>query len=178
MIAVYIPGLDGSGPDHWQTLWRKADPTARLIQPSSWNHPILEDWMTALDREILTGRPSILVAHSLGCLLSIHWCATRTTSIAGAFLVAPPDPQSVRFPKPLAPSFGDAPRVPMRVQTLIVSSANDPYASDAYAEGLAKDLRARHWRAGPLGHINADSGAGEWPAGKEMLRAFRASLAA
>ena len=33
--VLIVPGIDGSGPEHWQTLWERADPVrVRRVEPS------------------------------------------------------------------------------------------------------------------------------------------------
>src|SRR5262245_12003819 len=91
--TIILPGLGGSGEGHWQTLCRGSDPSAMAFQPSSWDQPKLDDWVAALDRAVASAAdPALLVAHSLACLLVAHWAARGAVPIAGAFLVAVPDP--------------------------------------------------------------------------------------
>jgi len=71
---IMLPGLGGSGVDHWQSLWERQDPCMRRFQPSSWDRPILTDWIAALERDIARSEtPPILIAHSLACQLIAHW---------------------------------------------------------------------------------------------------------
>ena len=96
---VILPGIGGSGELHWQTLWEKTNPRYRRFQPTDWNQPELNDWISALDRAIsAASKPPLLVAHSLACLLVAHWQQVSTAPVAGAFLVAVPNPQSEAFP--------------------------------------------------------------------------------
>src|SRR5918912_318125 len=37
--TIILPGLGGSGPDHWQTLWQARDPAAPGLPPAGWGHP-------------------------------------------------------------------------------------------------------------------------------------------
>ncbi len=66
MHYVIIPGINGSGQEHWQTLWQHAwGPSASRIGPSSWDNPDLDDWCVALDQAAPgTGRPG--------------WCSSPT----------------------------------------------------------------------------------------------------
>ena len=41
---LIVPGLGGSGPDHWQTRWESKLSTARRIEQADWDRPILADW--------------------------------------------------------------------------------------------------------------------------------------
>ena len=97
--VITLPGIDGSGPGHWQSLWEAADPTIRRFSPTSWSRPELHDWIDALETAVIAARtPPLLVAHSLSCLLVPSWAARSTRQAAGAVLVAPPDPLGPRFP--------------------------------------------------------------------------------
>jgi predicted alpha/beta hydrolase family esterase len=172
--VVVLPGIGGSGDAHWQSLWERRRPQLRRFQPASWDRPTLDDWVSALDRAVASSHaPPILVAHSLACLLVAHWSAISQREIAGAFLVAVPDPQSSPFPSAAA-ELGGVPEGALRFPSLIVASTSDPFSTIDYAR-----LRARQWgsrlvEVGPLGHINASSGVGEWPKGWSLLQEFLA----
>jgi uncharacterized protein len=91
---LFLPGRNGSGPQHWQTLWQAGSPGALRLQPSDWSNPELGDWMSALGRAAAAcASPPLLVAHSMGCLLSVCWATQQQSDmpISGAFLVAPPN---------------------------------------------------------------------------------------
>ncbi|MCJ2183093.1 alpha/beta hydrolase [Novosphingobium sp. 1949] len=185
MATLILPGLGGSGAAHWQSRLEAQDPSLRRFAPASWDQPEREDWIAALDRGIedarggaggSTGEPVLLVAHSLACLLVAHWAAGRAQAarVAGAFLVAPPDPDGADFPRAQAGSFVDPPQSAFPFPALVVASANDPYASLAFAERFARTRGAGFVGVGALGHINADSGLGAWDEGQRLLRAFAA----
>lgn len=176
MTMIILPGIGGSGEAHWQTIWQRADTRSLRFQPTSWDHPERSDWVRALDHAIeQRDEPTILVAHSLACLLVAHWASRSvlTRQVAGAFLVAVPDPDGPEFPHAEASTFSDAPTAPLPFPTLIVASSNDPYASFEYAEGRAHDWKAGIVEVGALGHINGASGLGSWPEGRRLLTAFR-----
>lgn len=103
--------------------------------------------------------PPLLVAHSLGCLLVAHWAGR--VPVAGALLVAPPDPNDPAFPAKAA-SFAPAPRRALPIPAIIVASSNDPYGSVDHAVALASAWGTDLAPAGALGHINGASGLGEW----------------
>jgi predicted alpha/beta hydrolase family esterase len=171
---VILPGIGGSGELHWQTRWEKSDPRYRRFQPADWNQPELKEWISALDRAVgAASKPPLLVAHSLACLLVAHWQQVSTAPVAGAFLVAVPNPQGQAFPVEAA-SFANPPLSKFRFPSLIIASANDPYGTIDYARG-----KASHWgsgivEVGNLDHINEASGLGDWPMGKALLAAFAA----
>ncbi len=165
---IVLPGIYNSGPTHWQTLWEQ-DPAFVRFTPSDWDVPTRADWVAALEAAVVVApEPPVLVAHSLACLLVPVWAAQTTLPVAGAMLVAPVDPDAEAFPEAAA-EFAEFPREPLPFPSLVVGSVNDHYASEEYARGFAADLGADFVVAGALGHINADSGLGDWPQGREFL---------
>jgi predicted alpha/beta hydrolase family esterase len=60
--------------------------------------------------------------------------------------------------------------------TVLVGSANDPYADAAFARELADDVGARFIDAGDAGHINVESGHGPWPEGSLAFAHFLSRL--
>ena len=174
---VILPGIGGSGDLHWQTRWETNEPRCRRFQPADWNRPELKDWISALDRAVAAAsKPPLLVAHSLACLLVAHWQKVSTAPVAGAFLVAVPNPQSEAFPVEAA-SFAGPPLGRFRFPSLIIASANDPYGTIEHARRKANQWGSGIVEVGELGHINEASGLGDWPQGKALLTAFAAGIA-
>jgi uncharacterized protein len=173
---LFIPGLNNSGPQHWQTLWQARRGDAFRLQPSSWNAPELSDWMSALERALeACSAPPILVGHSMGCLLSVYWASQHRSdrSIAGAFLVAPPNFKRREFP---APSFTEMPESPMPYPAIVIASTNDPYCPIEVANELAVKWNTGFVSVGPRGHISTEPGNGDWQEGWNLLQAFAAGL--
>lgn len=97
--VLVLPGIGNSGPHHWQTLWESEYPHFRRVEQSDWNHPVCEEWVAALEQAVEhSGDQTILVAHSLACLVVAQWAASTNRTIAGALLVAVPDPEGSDFP--------------------------------------------------------------------------------
>ncbi|MCD2442718.1 alpha/beta hydrolase [Agromyces sp. SYSU K20354] len=168
MTHLIVPGIGGSGPAHWQTLWER-DLSAVRIDPSSWEEPRLDDWLAALDRASdEVGPGAVIIAHSMGCLAAAEWVALDPSRASAVLLVAPPDPDGPRYPVE-AFEFARIGRHPLAPPTLVVASEDDPYGTRAYAAALAETWGAGFVSVGPLGHINADSGIGAWPEGRELL---------
>src|SRR5438067_596679 len=71
---LILSGLWNSGPQHWQTHWESAFPAWRRVAHRDWISPERDEWVAELDAAIAAceGRP-ILVAHSLGCMLTAQW---------------------------------------------------------------------------------------------------------
>lgn len=170
---LIVPGLNNSGPDHWQSKWEQQLPTARRVELGGWDSPRKSAWISNLGIAIRQANgPKILVAHSLGCHAVAWWAAQEPDAaelgIIGALLVAPPNVDTVSKGSPLA-DFGPAPRTFLPFRSILVGSLNDPYCAIQHAQKLARRWRARFVNAGLFGHINADSGIDNWPYGLSLL---------
>ncbi|MBI5322441.1 alpha/beta fold hydrolase [Bradyrhizobium sp.] len=173
---VTLPGIGGSGEQHWQTHWERADTRFKRFKPTSWDAPDVSDWTAAVDRELgLAPQSVVLVAHSLACLLVAHWAQKTLARVAGAFLVSVPDPAATKFPAAAA-SFAAVPATALVFPALIVASTDDPYGTLDYARQRAGQWKAGIVEVGPLGHINGASGLGDWPQGRMLLEAFSSGL--
>jgi len=173
---INLPGIGGSAAGHWQTLWEQSDPSIRRFKPLEWDNPQLPEWNKALQDAVDAAEsPVVLVAHSLSCLLVAHWAAQTQTVVAGAFLVAVPDPEAPVFPKAAA-SFREVPALPLPFRSLIVASTNDLYGTIEYMERRAKEWGSQTVNIGDRGHINASSNLGEWREGKTLLHDFVGEL--
>jgi len=171
---ITLPGIGGSGDNHWETLWELSDPSIRRFQPPDWNRPQLTSWCDALQNAVEAARhPAILIAHSLACLLVAHWAARSRLSIAGVFLVAVPDPDGPVFPVE-ADSFRAVPGNRLPFQSLIVASEDDPYGSLDYVRRRSEQWGSTMVNIGKCGHINELCNLGAWPAGRSLLENFRA----
>ena len=177
---LIIPGLGGSGPDHWQNRWSQKLSTARIIEQEDWLNPRHDDWVAAIKREIAqSARPVVLIGHSLGAYAAASAIDEETREkIAAAFLVAPPDPDSADVRSFLIdPTFKEkAPQTALQVPGVIVASRSDALADYAYAEKLALLWGLDLADAGDAGHINAESGHGPWPEGLMRLAGLLSKL--
>jgi len=169
--VVIVPGFGDSGAGHWQTRWQDQNPHLVRISPASWTEPDLGDWISALER-IADHRRPVLVAHSLGCLLSIEWARRNPQAVAGLFLVALPDPVAASFPLPDSPFARIDLEHALPVPALVIASENDEYCGSQRSAEIASALGAGWISLGPVGHINADSGLGPWRQGLDLLTAF------
>ncbi len=174
---MIVPGIWNSDADHWQSHWQRAEgDRAVRIAPTSWSEPDPRDWSAAIDRAVAaSAEPPVLVAHSLGVLAVASWLTEHDDGrVAGAFLVAPPDPAAPGFP--VAAAGFTAPTGVVRTPTTLVVSDDDPYCSAERALAMASTLGASVVRIGPLQHVNVASGVGEWPDGRRLLEEFAAAL--
>ena len=180
--VLTLPGWQGSGPRHWQSRWEALYGDTRVEQ-SDWMHPLRGDWMMRLDEVIgaivdaSAQVPAIaLVAHSLGCQLVAAWAAhsRKTAFVRAALLVAPPDVERVEFRAALH-SFAPIARQALPFPSLAIISSNDPYCHPHRAHAMARDWGSRTIDAVNRGHLNADSGLGDWSVGRGLLADLLAS---
>ena len=169
-----VAGLNGSGPDHWQSRWDFRLSNCRRVQMGDWRNPIRSYWVERLDQTLRSAtQPVLLVGHSLGCLTIVRWAAERWSLvfedvIAGAMLVAPPDVERTDAAQPVR-SFGPIPREPLPFPSLLVASRDDPFASFETSARMAQMWNSDFADVGNAGHINAESGLREWIEGLQML---------
>ncbi len=170
---LVLPGLNGSGPDHWQTIWEQRHPDFQRVQFGDWSSPDRSSWVAHLDEAIASAAPPVVfVAHSLGCHAVAWWAATASAEqvarIASAMLVAPPDLDAPDLMAMLR-SFAPSPRRPLPFPCILVASRDDPYATFDSSARLADAWQARLVDVGRSGHVNALSRLGDWPEGKVIL---------
>ncbi|WP_159472696.1 alpha/beta hydrolase [Dyadobacter sp. 3J3] len=172
-----VPGLAGSGPQHWQTLWEVQQPDVfNRIEQDNWDWPNREDWVERLQEYIskLTS-PTVLVAHSLGCITVVHWAAKYSSPwIEGALLVAPADAELSKRLN-FVEGFVPIPFRPLPFKSIVVASTNDIYASIKRSQFFADAWGSTFINLGKKGHINAVSKLEDWPEGKEILKQLASS---
>ena len=174
---LIIPGLNNSGPEHWQSRWQEKLSTARRVFQDDWQRPSRLAWESSIKLTILdSSRPVVLIAHSLGVIAALHAAQSVSDKIAGAFLVAPPSETVMREIPTINCDFLPAPRQPLVFPTILVGSRDDPYADHQYTRDLALDLGAKFVDAGAAGHLNIESGHGPWPEGLVTFAHFIAKL--
>jgi len=178
---LFIPGLGGSGADHWQTRWEQKLSTGRRVEQDDWERPALELWTARIADETarsrLAGRPVILIAHSLGSLAAVHAAPLLAAGcVIGAYLIAPPSDAVVASQKDVDPAFVPVPMTPLPFPSVLVASRSDPYAPIEDAQAKAKAWGSAFVDAGDSGHINAESGHGPWPEGLMRLATFLKTL--
>ncbi|MFM0598249.1 RBBP9/YdeN family alpha/beta hydrolase [Paraburkholderia dilworthii] len=168
-----VPGIGNSGPSHWQSVWQATHSDWRRLEVEDWDQVVCDDWVSAIERQVAEiGEETVIVAHSLGCLAVVHWAARHATRIRGALLVAVPDPAAPVFPAVVASGFTPLPSEPLPFRTTIVSSTNDPYGSSDFARARAAAWGSELIDVGAQGHLNGESGLGDWRQGFKLLETF------
>lgn len=174
--VLTLPGWQGSGPAHWQSRWEALHGDVRVEQ-DDWTWPLRGDWMMRLDEAIGAiaqahgaTAPVALVAHSLGCQLVAAWAAhsSKTAHVRAALLVAPPDVEHADTP-PQLHSFAPIVRARLPFPALALISEDDPFCAPPRARRMVADWGCRSRGTGARGHLNADSGLGDWPEGRLAL---------
>ncbi len=172
--VLILPGWLNSGPDHWQTRWERAHGYQRVEQ-HDWQRPLRGDWIARLE-DVLLGctEPAVLVAHSLGCLTVAAWAAhsKNTPLVKAALLVAPPDTARQDIGQML-PGWV-VPLQTLPFQSVVMASSDDPFCGIEQAHHYASSWSAKLIDIGARGHINADSGLGDWPQAHAELQRLAA----
>ena len=146
-----LPGWQNSGPGHWQTVWEEEFGYER-VQQHDWMHPKRGDWTARLQDVIVDAQEPVV-------------------------LVAPGDVERPDLAE-LIPGWSPIALQKLPFPSILVGSQNDPYCSAERARLLADSWGARWVDQGDCGHINAESGLGNWPLGQGLLAELSAVAAA
>ena len=166
---IIVPGWRDSGPGHWQSLWAERLDNAVRVQQDDWITPSRQAWVASIARTILLQtEPVVIVAHSLGCIATTHLPADAAARIQGALLVAPADPER----RSILSDFAPVPARKLPYRSVMVASSNDPYCPVRLAGAYARAWGSEFVRIQNGGHINIESGHGEWPLGAALLQSL------
>ena len=167
--VVIVPGWRDSGPGHWQSLWAEGLSNAVRVEQDDWVSPRRESWVRAIGDLILAqDAPVVVAAHSLGCIATTHLPPEVTARIAGALLVAPADPER----RAALNDFAPVPYAALPYRSVVVASSNDPFCPVRLAGAYARAWGSEFVRMQNAGHINVDSGHGDWPLGLALLQSL------
>src|SRR3990167_1363203 len=140
---LLLPGWQNSGPEHWQSRWEQRHGYLRVEQ-HDWMRPLRGDWTARLEEVVVdTDGPVVLVAHG----------DVEQHDVAGYL-----------------PGWAPVVRQRLPFPAVLVGSQDDPYCRFERAQTLASDWGARFVDLGARGHINAESGLGDWPEGRALLQ--------
>ncbi|MFC5523063.1 RBBP9/YdeN family alpha/beta hydrolase [Polaromonas jejuensis] len=169
MRFIIVPGWRDSGPGHWQSLWTERLSGAVRVQQDDWITPSRKAWVSTIARTILQqGEPVVVVAHSLGCIATTHLPPEAAARIQGALLVAPADPER----RAVLSDFAPVPYQKLPYRNVLVASSNDPFCPVRLAGAYARAWGSEFVRMQDAGHINIESGHGEWPLGLALLQSL------
>jgi predicted alpha/beta hydrolase family esterase len=170
---LIVPGLHGSGPDHWQTWLQDRTPGAVRIDLVDWGQADLTRWAAAIDDALQRHRAAawVVVAHSFGCLALAHHAAGGGRGVGGALMVAPANPDRFSVDERQVAQ-------PLAFPSTLVVSANDPWMSHADALYFGRRWGSAIAEAGEAGHINPATGFGPWPEAQAWIGQHQQRLAA
>ncbi|MCW7537122.1 alpha/beta hydrolase [Aquabacterium sp. A7-Y] len=169
--VLVIPGLNDSGPGHWQTWLQHQFRGSVRVEQDDWTVPDLDRWAGRI-ASTLQGHPAgawVAVAHSFGCLALARYlmlaqaAGEREAPVRAALLVAPADPAK----------FGVEAQLPQHRLALphgLVASETDPWMDIESARAWARRWGSQFLNLGDVGHINVDSGFGPLPQAKTLTR--------
>jgi uncharacterized protein len=165
-----LPGLNNSGPQHWQTHWENKYHFIRIEQ-KEWGAPVCDDWISTIDEAVIKVpvEKIILICHSLACCTIVKWAEKYKRIIKGALLVGPSDTEALSYP-PGTTGFKPMPLFELPFPSVMVASSNDFYVTMERAKFFADRWGSQLVNIGTLGHINSDSDLGDWPKGYAILQ--------
>lgn len=169
---LIVPGLDDSGPTHWQSWLQSLHRSAVRVDQRDWRSPDLERWAARIASTLERAGPGpwIVAAHSFGCLaLARHLVLRAASPVAAALFVAPADPDK----------FGVADLLPagrLTIASTLVASETDPWMGATTARHWATRWGSHCVNLGNAGHINAEAGFGPLPFAQRWVTAMRQRL--
>ena len=173
---LIAPGLGGSEPNHWQSIWAKEHPEYKRIEQKDWHHPICKDWVETIDTEVLNSKNDVvMVAHSLACITLAHWAKHTKHTIKGALLVAPPDVEREDILIKVS-GFSPIPLQKLPFKSILIASTTDQYTTIERSEQFANAWGSLFVNIGDKGHINLQSNIGNWEEGKFILQNFLSKI--
>lgn len=175
--VLIVPGLRDHMPDHWQTILENKLPKATTVPRMGRDKLSCAGWVLKLDEALkqIEG-PVVLVAHSAGCMMVVHWARHHQRAIKGALLATPPD-----FESPLPEGYPaqevlrqngwlPTPLIRLPFPSIVAASANDPLARAERVASFAEAWGSRYVDLGNVGHLNPAAGYGAWPRAEEFVR--------
>ncbi len=172
--VLLLHGWGGSDDPHWQA-WLAGEiakdyGTVSFPLLDNPHFPTKNRWMKQFKQLLAEFQPDMVICHSLANTVWFHLCNEgEIARVKRLLLVAPPrldlelDTIKTFFPvKVPTDLYADV------VQ--LVTSKTDPYMSEEEAKALQAAVNVEMLVLDDAGHINAESGYGEWPWVLEWLK--------
>ena len=174
--VLIVPGLRDHVPQHWQTLLASRLPGVRTVEPMGREDLDCAQRVAAIEREANAIKgPLLLVAHSGGVIMVVHWAKQTQRAVHGALLVTPPDFERAMpagYPtidELRAGGWLPVPRDRLPFSTIVAASRNDPLGRFARVAELARDWGSKLVDLGRVGHLNPASGYGDWVGADSLI---------
>jgi predicted alpha/beta hydrolase family esterase len=178
--VLIVPGLRDHAPQHWQTLLEErlheAGKPVTSVPPMGRNDLDCGAKVAAIERvaQSLAG-PIVILAHSAGCIMVVHWARQTKRVVHGALLAAPPD-----FERPMPEGYPTlealrvagwlpVPREQLPFRSIVGSSRNDPLGTQERVSEFARAWGSETVDLGEVGHLNPASGFGPWPMAEALI---------
>lgn len=180
MAVLFIEGIRGASPRHWQRwLARELDARGDLYSfpdMPEWDLHV-ETWLALLRtslRHMRSDGPIVVLAHSCGASLWLHHAATWTDDLPRAervLLVAPPGPNWV---EPAGAGFVPTPLnregvAAAAASTRLVAGTGDFFIRESEARSYAAALGIDIDVIPEGGHLTVEDGFGAWPAARDWV---------
>jgi predicted alpha/beta hydrolase family esterase len=179
--VLLVPGLRDHMPDHWQTLLERRLPKVETVPRMDKDKLSCAAWVAMLQVSLAEIRgPVVLVAHSAGCMIVVHWAQTHCRAIKGALLATPPDfesPMPAGYPSQAVlrdNGWLPTPRAPLPFPSIVAASTNDPLGRLERVASLASAWGSQFVDLGDVGHLNPAAGYGPWPEANDFIRELAA----
>jgi predicted alpha/beta hydrolase family esterase len=177
---LIVPGLRDHVAQHWQTLLaaqlRAQGCAVHSVPPMGRDDLDCAARVQAIEREAQAiAGPLVIVAHSGGVVMLVHWARQTRRAVQGALLATPPDfdrPMPAGYPTLAALDAGGwlpVPRDRLPFPSIVAASRNDPLGRFERVSDLAQAWGARLVDLGEVGHLNPASGFGAWPRAVEFI---------
>ncbi|CDY79869.1 FIG00452664: hypothetical protein [Caballeronia glathei] len=174
---LIVPGLRDHVAEHWQTLLQQKLPNAASVPPLEHDKLSCAARVAALDAALAKiDGPVILVAHSAGVMITVHWARQHDRKIHGALFATPVDLENPlpdgypTFDALAENGWHPVPRKPLPFPTIVGASRDDPLARFERVAQMAQDWGSRLVDLGEVGHLNPAAGFGEWPMAQTLIR--------
>jgi predicted alpha/beta hydrolase family esterase len=175
--VLIVPGLRDHVAEHWQTLLEQRLPKVACVPRRATDKLSCAAWVEAIERLLARiDGPVVLVAHSGGVMMVVHWAQRYRRPIHGALLATPAD---LELPLPAGYPTVDAlqqggwlptPRTRLPFPSIVAASTNDPLARYERIVEIAASWGSRIVNLGDVGHLNPAAGYGPWSQAEDLIR--------
>ncbi len=165
--VLILHGWGGSDYPHWQS-WLAGEiakdyGTVCFPLLDNPHFPSKNRWMKQVKELLKDFKPDMVICHSMAGTLWFHLCNEADIApVKRLLMVTPPrldlELETIKSFFPVA-----IPKNLFAEEIQLVTSTDDPYLTTDEAQALQAALDVPMKVIGNGGHINADSGFGEWP---------------